>query len=355
MGALNQLGKLKHLFLLANLAFLVLCSNADASSLDFGLVAYWDGCGRGFSSDEISGHKYKASLGESSYFSRVDPLNGCYIDSNNWNYWQQTGLFTAVWTAEDKGAFDAIGGNSRQWALSFWFKSNSQGDEDQLLNFVGSDNGDTTHDLIAMLGDYDGGTFFWRGYTDPRNNEDMRPYGDGLWHNMVMTQGGEDLYVYIDGAPISTYFPLTTSYLNISSGYNLTFGCRQTYADNFTQCGEADETFPHRTLVDALQLDEIAVWDRNFSQSEVSLLYNSGNGSFCTGYPCSFSGKGGALSFLTGMPVREVSKSHISTFFFGWLPLAALAFAFCITKKPLAKTASRKARKMVHKRKKGCA
>lgn len=251
--------------------------------LNYGLVAYWDGSGSNGKSDDISGHGYAAALGGTAFQSKTNNLNGVYINSTPAS--AQAG---ATWTKSDDGVFDAVGDGNKAFAFSFWYVTSSAETEDQLVNFVGSDYGDVTHSpFIIMSGNYGGGTWFWRGYNSQRNNIDMAYYADGRWHNVILTENENGAYAYIDGKSVGAA-PLYTGDYAYSTGWNLTFGCRQALNDNDTQCALL-EFSPNHGYMGNLGIDEIAFWNRSFTVNDVVMLYYNGtNGTFCTGNPCTF-------------------------------------------------------------------
>ncbi len=254
--------------------------------LDYGLVAYWDGSGSNGKSYDISGHSYTAALGGTAFQSEANALNGVYFKST-----PASAQSDGTWTKSDDSVFDAVGDGNKAFTFSFWYVTSSAEEEDQLVNFVGANYSDITHSpFIIMSGDYNGGTWFWRGYDliGHRNNINMTPYADGKWHNIILTENKKGAYGYIDGKSVGPS-PLYTGNFSYSTGWNLTFGCRQALQDNNTQCAPL-EFYPNYGYVSDLGIDEIAFWKRSFTVNDVAMLYYNGtNGTFCKGNPCSFS------------------------------------------------------------------
>lgn len=259
--------------------------------LNSGLVAYWDGSGAAGKSFDISGNGYTAALGGTSFFSNLNALHGSYINST-----PADTKTDGTWTKSDDGAFDAVGDGNHAFSFSFWYVTTSAHVEDQIVNFVGDNShqsNDITHSpFIIMSGfvgaQYNGGTWFWRGYTSQRNLVDMSGYADGKWHHVVLTEDSDGGHGYVDGRSVFNG-PLETGSFSYSTGWNLTFGCRQAIEGNTTQC-EPLEFQPNQGYMANLGIDEIGFWKRSFTPNDVAMLYYNGtNGTFCTGNPCSFS------------------------------------------------------------------
>lgn len=81
---------------------------------------------------------------------------------------------------------------------------------------------------------------------------------DGNWHHMIGTYNGATIRLYVDGTEVGTG--------NARTGNLRTDGPTHIAAD-------ASDNIPFPGLV-----DEVAIWDRVLSPTEVSTLYNSGNG-----------------------------------------------------------------------------
>ena len=137
-----------------------------------------------------------------------------------------------------------IEGNKHQYSekisFGFWYKSNNSG---YILSFV-----DSIYLSDRSISLYNSN--FYNNYTD---------YGiyDGAWHHFLLTLDGLIITIYRDG---------TVLYIdNIG-----------TLLDNYN----LNLKIPQIAITDFL-IDELAVWDgRIITQTDVTQLYNGGNGLF---------------------------------------------------------------------------
>jgi hypothetical protein len=111
---------------------------------------------------------------------------------------------------------------------------------------------------------------------------------DGLWHHFALTRQGATMSLYLDGL-------LNTNY-NYGSINNLTNG--QPMIAGTSVCQTHDSTLPYSGA-----LDELDLWNRALSASEIAAIYNAGSAGKCL-----------ALSFLTQPTNNTVAFDHSAMF-----------------------------------------
>ena len=112
-------------------------------------------------------------------------------------------------------------------------------------------------------------------------------YNDGNWHFAVITQSGTSLTLYVDNVSVSTLTGTPSLSTQTTMGRN--GGTNYQYVDGL--------------------IDEVGVWSRVLSISEITQLYNSGDG--CTYQNC------GTLPFVINLtsPANATVSSNASIIF----------------------------------------
>lgn len=122
-------------------------------------------------------------------------------------------------------------------------------------------NPDTSGAQDAIWSKYDGGTF---GVILRRNSDTTlnvwlsnattqlnTVVNNGIWYHVVITYNGTDTYIYVNGV-LDSAFPVTRTLTDLSRLFQI----------GESSLGHYDG-----------QMDNLLVWDRFFSASEVALLY----------------------------------------------------------------------------------
>lgn len=136
---------------------------------------------------------------------------------------------------------------SGDYTLSGWVKTNNN--QGVLIWFDGSPN------LWIMINSSG------YAYFHPNNGQDL--YGnvdiaDGTWHYLAMTNVSGTITGYVDGASVGTLSSTGTSFNNYALG---------TWKNT-----------PSYNPANNLDIDEVGIWDRGLSSTEISDLYNGGAG-----------------------------------------------------------------------------
>ena len=145
-------------------------------------------------------------------------------------------------------------------SISFWVKMNSE--PSSQFNYIVQLNHTTTSTSFSIDYDDSGGTKHIRleKYCSGNSDDVQVTYnvtlGTSTWHHIVGTTDGTTLTLYLDGVSVNTGSDFTAS----GSG---------SYTDVF-QIGNSNTSH--------FKVDEVGVWNRALSSTEVSQLYNSGAG-----------------------------------------------------------------------------
>lgn len=151
--------------------------------------------------------------------------------------------------------------------LSVWVKRDDINNDDGILSFNNNVSGSNTYieyvimdDGTLMQGSPAGGlSTSWRTTTSPLDNTD--------WHHIVIVIDNEYI-VYVDGVEMDLSFTSGDNdgdFVNDLSAYNR-FGIGMMRRD--------DETY---NPFDG-KIDEVGIWDRALTQTEIIELYNGGDG-----------------------------------------------------------------------------
>ena len=148
-------------------------------------------------------------------------------------------------------------------AISFWVKT---GDTDEGVLISQNDHDDAGDYIMLLVNYYQSGVL----EGDIGTGKNWRFYGtttitDNSWHHVVVSSDGSKNYFYIDGKKESVTF---TQGSNDGSWFN-DVGPGQ---DNFS-IGVLNREAPYGFLDG--KIDEVCVFNRNLSRSEVDALYNA--------------------------------------------------------------------------------
>jgi Ca2+-binding RTX toxin-like protein len=147
---------------------------------------------------------------------------------------------------------------SNDFTVSLWFRTDdTSGREQTLIEDFESGGGPgwtLTHRGGSSLQFYASG-------AGPQMEAYTGSIGDGDWHQAVITRSGDLFALYFDGQQIAT----TTSSAPLATGPNgLLIGARNAVdGRNFALDG---------------QIDDVALWSRGLTSSEVAAQWNNGNG-----------------------------------------------------------------------------
>ncbi len=269
----------KLVYLLTLLLVTVIGANGQLTS---GIAAYWK-------LDETSG-----STVNDSYSSNDGTVTNATIN--------QTGILGNGVSFDGSGDYILCGNSSSldigtsDWSFSCWFKTTATLSSSSNLYTIFSNGSSTTAGIDIILR---GGTP-WNGILvrlcDGSSYYDFKPESDisstinnGAWHHLAVTIDRDgDLVIYLDNSVVKTQS--ITSY----------------WAKNF------HHSFEHRIGIlnynysfDGI-LDEIGIWNKALTTSEVSQLYNSGNG---LSYPFGGNAQYTISTFTTGSGSVTLSPS----------------------------------------------
>lgn len=167
-------------------------------------------------------------------------------------------------SAADHTDFD-IG--TSEFAFSFWVWIDSTTTSNIAIRKGTFSSANRSYMLYGL-----GGTEMrWRVSTTGSNDIDVISYNSsltlttGVWHHVVITRHGNVTSLYIDGVSVASAAD-SRNYFN--SNQDITFGGN----DNFDVFNGANTS-----RLDGY-MDELGFWRRGLSSSEVSTLYNSGQG-----------------------------------------------------------------------------
>lgn len=139
------------------------------------------------------------------------------------------------------------------FSTSLWFKSTVQPSEDQWLFHHGRRFTDTSYG-IRQKDNGDLSYLIWGNSIDVSG----LGYDDGDWHHAVITMDGSTLKAYFDGENVGS----RSASINIDGSKQLLIGNKHNRPSNAFDGN----------------IDEVGVWDRALTSSEVSELYNNGSG-----------------------------------------------------------------------------
>lgn len=210
-----------------------LLTSSTSSSLNNGLMAYW----------RMEDPSNSYTWADSTY-----PTSGTSKVFNN------TGKQGA---AHDfyNGAFTGLKADmpSTEYTYSAWFKtSNATGTMMAAVRPITPNTG--AHDRELAL---EGGRVCHRIWADQKICSSKATFNDNQWHLATVTVGSGGTKLFVDGAQVGTGMKTSSDF---DSDEGLVIG-------SGSQFGHFNGT-----------LDEVVVWKRQLSTSEVTSLYNNGNG-----------------------------------------------------------------------------
>lgn len=145
------------------------------------------------------------------------------------------------------------------FTISLWFKtSTSNADRDLFI----SDQSFTTYTIRILNGGY----LFWR--IIPLNNATTgnasiqvnTNYADGNWKHLVATWDGSNMKLYLNASQVGSTTAMSTTPVKFNTD-DVEIGRYPSGVEYFNG-----------------SLDEVGIWSRALSSTEVTALYNSGNG-----------------------------------------------------------------------------
>lgn len=154
-------------------------------------------------------------------------------------------------------------GSTYTWA--FWYKIKSLNNGFPITKYA---SGAQSYGLQVSMS---GGADFFRIYNSSETTSDYsyNPINQGQWYYYVVTYNSGTATVYIDGTQVGSPTGIGTL-SNTSADFRI--GSLQKYAGN---------------EINGL-MDVVEIYDRVLSGTEITALYNSGNGVGCTGRSASF-------------------------------------------------------------------
>jgi hypothetical protein len=138
-------------------------------------------------------------------------------------------------------------------SFSFWFKSSVTSGADLGVGVVDAVGGFYNNGFRFLS--IDGVIYFQAPSAEVANSIDS--YCDGTFHHAVGTADGSAIKIYIDGS----FKQENSNYLGAVDVSDMAIG---SYGDALAQSGT--------------QIDEVGVWNRALSQTEITSLYNAGAG-----------------------------------------------------------------------------
>ena len=205
-------------------------------NLNQGLISYWKFDSENLGKDELGLHDLKTT----GTVNQVDGFinSGANVNSNTEsNYLSGPAFF-------DPSVYPAA-------SLSLWWK------------FDGNDN----YPLIAGRGVTARTTDWWfaqdaeyhfmSGVQNSQTLLSATIYEPGIWHNAVMTWDNSRSYIYVDGV------------------LQMTFNTRPSITDG-TEYFIRD--YHSGSQLKDLTIDEMGLWDKTLTQSQITALYNNGKG-----------------------------------------------------------------------------
>lgn len=238
---------------------------------------------------------------------------GTYTLTNNGATSGATGIINNAYSFD--GTDDYMSANNLATTLysdnvgtfSLWIKTTDSGDNDNILLGVGQN--DTNYDYIMLVLRNDGIRFQGPFGTNAGPNDVQLIAGDlnitdGNWHHIVISSDGVNTNkLYIDGG----YVAWDTT----SGETNAWFNSLSTSPEYFT-IGALKRT---STVLyfDGL-IDEVAIFDYNLSNDEVSYLYNSGSPSSAQQYPFPTPSGSSSVSVVTNSTTSGLSFDEVTVY-----------------------------------------
>ncbi len=156
--------------------------------------------------------------------------------------------------------------SNTEGTISLWVNFSSQGGSKRI--FSASDSGDPSSfmDLYATSAGKITFAIFENSVAQLNFNTDNL-YNDSDWHYVVVTVNSSGNQLYIDGSPVARSFTTGTS--ATQSWFNTVTNIDKVYI--------GDRGWSTSLGFDGL-IDEVGIWNRSISQTEVTTIHNSGIG-----------------------------------------------------------------------------
>jgi len=227
---------------------------AAPSSLLNGLLAYWK-----FDNNGSGGVSLLDSSGNSRTLSAPNGTGGVSLGAgiingsasfsgNNSTYFSRSCTF--------------LNGSRDEYSISAWVKTTVEDDFFIVDQSTGANWGGSAIQFDMFSDGRVYGTIFWSDTPDYDRAESSYTINDGDWHHIAMTwkrTGSIKVYVdsILDGSASSS-----GNYANVPT-------------ENISINGNADGSF---AVGKEGSIDEVGIWNRELSDSEITALYNAGDG-----------------------------------------------------------------------------
>lgn len=201
---------------------------------------------------------------------KLDESSGTAVDEIRW--WNDGTASTASWTTGKINNWYSFDGSSKSismttwassilsskaWSISYWM--NKAGNPASVFWAIIACDNSTWQRQFAM-----GINTSWQFYFERYGTQVVSSgttFSNSTWYHIVVTYDGSNLKSYVNG---NSTADTTTAMVNLPSSANiLTFGKRQ-YSGS--------EKYYNGIL------DEVGIWSRVISTTEISTLYNAGSG-----------------------------------------------------------------------------
>ena len=233
-------------------------NNATLEPLNSSMVAYWRG-------EDLSDAKGSHNLTNNGgvTFTAGKHNNAFTLDGTNY-----------------LGGADSPDWDLPDFTISVWFKNTSSNGH---VYETRTSSNNTGYALII----YNGGLTFYSGDTGGVSmSSSASGYDDGQWHHIVVARAGSSVTMYDNNSVVAT-----DSSSNAFPGFGMMIGCRY---DNTKYLNG--------------QVDGLAFWNgHGMTASEVSALYNNGDGSFYDPY----NPNANAQLDDDGQPIQDDSGNNI--------------------------------------------
>lgn len=222
---------------------------------------------------DSSGNGYTLTNNGTVAFSSGKINNGADFANTSTKYFRRTGASVLGLTA------------TTSVSVSLWFKIVSEPNTDEELFYIFHKL--AAGSLIRALYYYNGGT---RQLLIGRNGAVTAyasyngNFGDNTWRHLVVVFNGSTIEYYLNGTSVASA-SVSGTYDSSGAAQSAGFGLSD------LAFGTGDGSLNG-------MLDEVGVWDRALTSTEVTSLYNSGNG---LAYPFSASGPANLKSYNTNV------------------------------------------------------
>lgn len=181
---------------------------------------------------------------------------------------------------------DTVSTSNNDWSISLWFKTNFTPDANYRY-FFDNYNGGASRQLMGVETLAAGGSLISTFQNSIKKVGNFGHYNDGNWHHMVSVADNTTGLVYVDN---SLLVNTTISTTNIAGDTGI--GANRLGTANFSSG----------------LIDEMGLWDRALTSSEVSQLYNGGAG---LAYPFTVGSSAPTIQ-ASGITFSDVSSSGLT-------------------------------------------